>query len=269
MTPWESRRLHTDSPRNGFQMRQWLLNAALLMSSNSVVLSYHHLTTGAQIRFSNIQRCSFSWCPSLPAGAQKVGKIQMLGGAPSVILNSSSKIGKLRTLVGSHFQERGFEMLCSLILERSSVPYGHYCKAAAPASTSLLVWKVTWTGRGTCKWVASEVSRSSFGLPAFPMTGHPLLGCDTDMWRGDTGKELSTLIGNGSGRRAPWMRCHPGWGCFQKTHHHWAPLGCKAPSLPSPAEEACPPGKRRPRTKEAAQGTWGSGGRAHRGMLSE
>lgn len=42
-------------PRNGFQMQQQLLNAALLMSSNSVVTSYHHLTTGAQIRFSNFR----------------------------------------------------------------------------------------------------------------------------------------------------------------------------------------------------------------------
>lgn len=58
-------------PRNGFQMRQWFLNAALLTGSNSVARSYHCLTIVAQIRFSNFPRCSFSWCLSLPFIWQK------------------------------------------------------------------------------------------------------------------------------------------------------------------------------------------------------
>lgn len=98
-------------------MQQRLLNAALLMSSNSVVVSYHHLTTGAQIRFSDFQRCSFSWRLRPPGGEQKVEGDRRWAGGPSTVFNGTPPVNWGHWL-GSMSGETAVEVLHLLILER-------------------------------------------------------------------------------------------------------------------------------------------------------
>lgn len=187
-----------------------------------------------------------------------------MGRALSGIFNSSSNVGRLGALAGYCFWERGLERLCSLTLERFPVPMW----ALLSGGSSCLHLLVGLKGnRDRQRHLQVSGQQSLPAALAFLPFQWPDTLCSgvTRICEGETqGESFPDSLALGRVEEpvnevSPWLRKLP------ENPPSLAPSGCRAPSPAQPSRGGLSTGERRPRMEEAAQGSLGSGGKAHGG----